>query len=196
VAAYRDGRDGVAPDPRKAQYWESALQDVNRRMSRGGGTYLPMEELRAKAQAGDGDAQYQLGKQLLESSSMDAHRDAVEWWNKAASHGHHEAQYELVKYYERGTSFVQQDHRRVVELLEQAAGGKHPKAMLALALAYEKGRYGLPQDLPKAKALYEEILEAGEKNRYGWNVEERFLNMPRVRLHYLTRMIESRSGSP
>jgi len=100
-----------------------------------------------------------------------------------------------VRYYERGTSFVQQDHRRVVELLEQATQGKHPKAMLALALAYEKGRYGLPQDLPKAKALYEEILQAGEKNLYGWNAEERFLNMPRTRLNYLTRMVESQRGS-
>jgi hypothetical protein len=190
VAAYRDGRYEVAPDPRKAQYWESALQDVTRRMGRVGGTYQPMEELRARAQAGDGEAQYQFGKQLFESYSMDAHREAVEWWNKAAFQGHHEAQFELVKYYERGTSFVQQDHRRVVELLEQAAAGKHPKAMLALGLAYEKGRYGLPQDLPKAKALYEAILEAGEKNRYGWNVEERFLNMPRARLKYLTRMVD------
>ncbi len=195
VAAYRDGRYGVAPDPRKEQYFASALQDVNRRMGRVGGTYQPMEDLRAKAQAGDGEAQYQLGKQLLESYSMEAHREAVEWWNKAASHGHHEAQFELVKYYEHGTSFVPQDHRRVVELLEQATEGKHPKAMLALALAYEKGRYGLPQDLPKAKALYEEILEAGDKNLYGWNAEERFLNMPRARLKYLTRMVESQRGS-
>jgi TPR repeat protein len=149
-----------------------------------------MGELRAKAQAGDGEAQYQLGKQLLESYSMDAHREAVDWWNQAAAHGQHEAQFELVKYYERGTNFMQQDHRRVVELLVQASDGKHPKAMLALALAYEKGRYGLPQDFPRAKALYEEILEAGDKNLYGWNVEERFLSMPRTRLNYLTRMVE------
>ena len=196
VVAYRDGRYGVAPDPRKAQYWESALQDVNRRMDRVGGAHEPMEDLRARAQAGDKAAEYQLGKQLLESYSPDAHREAIDWWNKAASHGHHEAQFELVKYYEHGTSVVPQDHRRVVELLEQATQGKHPKAMLALGLAYEKGRYGLPQDFTKAKALYEEILEAGEKNLYGWNAEERFLNMPRTRLKYVTRMAESQGGSP
>jgi TPR repeat protein len=67
--------------------------------------------------------------------------------------------------------------------------------MLALGLAYEQGRYGLPQDFAKAKALYEEILEAGEKNLYGWNAEERFLNMPRARLKYVIRMAESQKGS-
>ena len=195
VVAYRDGRHGVAADPRQAQYWESALQDVNRRMDRVGGTYQSTGDLRARAEAGDAAAQYQLGKQLLESPSMEAHKEAIDWWNKAASRGHHEAQFELVKYYERGSSVVPQDHRRVVELLEQATQGKHPKAMLALGLAYEQGRYGLPQDYAKAKALYEEILEAGEKNLYGWNAEERFLNMPRTRLKYVTRMAEAQKGS-
>jgi TPR repeat protein len=195
VVAYRDGRYGVAADPRKAQYWESTLHDVNRRMDRVGANSQPIGDLRARAEAGDAAAQYQLGRQLLESYSPDAHREAIDWWKKAASRGHHEAQFELVKYYEYGTGVVPQDHRRVAELLHQAAQGKHPKAMLALGLAYEQGRYGLPQDFAKAKALYEEILEAGEKNLYGWNAEERFLNMPRARLKYVIRMAESQKGS-
>ena len=87
------------------------------------------------------------------------------------------------------------DHRRVVEFLGLAAEGKHPKAMLELGLAFEKGRYGLQRDFHKAKALYEELVQAGESNRYGWNLDEGFLRMVRIRLQYVTRMVISDVGT-
>ncbi len=157
-------------DRKKAAHWISALRDVDRRIASVGGNYLPMEQLRVSAEAGDAEAQYRLGVQLLESYSRDAHAEAVEWWIRAADLGHHEAQYRLVSYYNHGDRFVEKDHRRVVELLEQATAGKHPQAMLALALAHEKGRYGLARDLGSARDLYAEIVAAGENDLYGWEL--------------------------
>ncbi|MFQ5992575.1 MAG: tetratricopeptide repeat protein, partial [Nitrospiraceae bacterium] len=182
VAAYRHGRYGVTPDQRKAQHWESALKDIERRIAKLGGTYRPMQDLRARAEAGDPEAQYRLGQQLLESYSSDAQKEAMDWWNKAAANGQHEAQFKVAMYSKRGSRFMPKNHRRVVEFLGLAAEGKHPKAMLELGLAYEKGRYGLQRDFHEAKALYEELVQAGESNRYGWNLDEGFLKMVRIRL--------------
>jgi hypothetical protein len=188
VEAYRDGRYGVESNENKARYWESELKYIHRLFELAGGTYLPMDGLRAKAEAGDSQAQYQLARQLLVSGNK-FRKEGVQWLNEAADNGHHEAQYQLVTYFNRASGIMQNNPRRGVTLLKMAAEGKHPKAMAALALAYYKGKYGLSRDLCKAKALYEDIIHAYENNLYGWDVDKRFINTQRRQLKYVTKMI-------
>jgi TPR repeat protein len=163
VAAYRDGRYGMAPDPSKAQYWEAALQDVNRRMGRVVGTYRPMEELRARAQAGDGEAQYQLAREVM-PRDVDA---GVALMHAAADGGFAEAQYYAGQRV-RSMKSTPENLRRAVQWLTAAVAQGHRGAMYELGMVYLQGikDIGLARDPARARALFEQALNGGGEVLY------------------------------
>src|SRR6266542_3997236 len=77
------------------------------------------------AEAGDLDAQYNLGDcyRLGTGTAVDPQK-AVEWYTKAAEGGHLEAQYNLGVCYERGRGTAV-DPRKAVEWYTKAAEGGH-----------------------------------------------------------------------
>lgn len=187
VEAYRDGRYGVDPDAGKHRYWAGELKHFDRLFERTGGRYLPIEDLQQRAAAGDLQAQYQLGRQMLIAGPAAERHKGLQWVERAAEGGFAEAQYRLVTYYENQAHIMRDNPSRGVGLLQAAARQSHLRAMGTLALAYEKGRYQLPRDFQHARNWYRKLLQAYDSNNFLGDVDERFIAFQRRRLEYVTR---------
>ncbi len=187
VEAYRDGRYGVAPDAARQRYWSEELKYFDRLFEMAGGSYQPLDDLRQRADAGDVQAQYQLGRQLLVAGPAAARQKGLQWIQRAAEGGYAEAQYRLVTYYENQAHVMRDNPERGVALLQAASAQKHLRAMGTLALAWEKGRYGLAQDFKQAQSWYQKLLQSYESGQYLGEVDERFIKFQRRRLEYVTR---------
>ena len=100
-----------------------------------------IKELTAAAEAGDADAQYELGSEYYIKED-DA--KAAEWYLKAAEQGHAEAQYEIGTKYEDGEG-VERDAAKAAEWYLKAAEQGHALAQLSIAVAYANGE-GVKED--------------------------------------------------
>ena len=185
VEAYREGRFGVEPDAERERYWTAELKHFDRLFELAGGSFSPFDDLYRQAIAGDLQAQYQLGRQLLVAGSEDQRQKGLQWIERSAEGGYAEAQYRLVTYYENKIHIMRDNPSRGIALLQSAAKQKHLPAMGALALAYEKGRYGLAQDYQQAQYWYRELLQAYESGQYLGEVDDRFIRFQRSRLEYM-----------
>jgi hypothetical protein len=188
VEAYRDGRYGVDPDPKKERYWTAELKHFKRLFDMAGGNYLPLDELRKQATAGDLRAQYQLGRQMLIAGAAGERQKGLQWIERAAEGGYAEAQYRLVVYYENQLHIMRDDPSRGVALLKSAAEQNHLRAMSYLALAYEKGRYHLVKDYQQSQYWYGKLLQAYDSGQYLSEVDERFISFQRRRLEMVTKV--------
>jgi TPR repeat protein len=192
VEAYRDGRYGVDPDAKKQRYWAAELKHFDRLFDLAGGTYQPPDDLQRLATAGDFQAQYQLGRQMLVAGPVVERQKGMQWSERAATGGNAEAQYRLVTYYENQAHIMRDDPSRGVALLQAAATQNHLRAMGTLALAYEKGRYKLARDFEQARYWYHNLLQAYDSGQFLGEVDERFINFQRRRLEYVTRMQQNK----
>jgi TPR repeat protein len=188
VEAYRDGRYGVDPDVKKQRYWAGELKYFDRLFDQAGGSYLPPDDLRRQAAAGDLQAQYQLGRQMLVAGPAGERQKGLQWIERAAEGGFAEAQYRLVTYYENQAHIMRDDPTRGVALLRAAAAQNHLRAMGTLALAYEKGRYGLVRDFQQARNWYQKLLQDYDSGQYLGDVDDRFIDFQLRRLEVVTRM--------
>jgi TPR repeat protein len=180
VAAYSDGLYGVDPDLAKARRWASELKYFTRLFELSGGNYQSPDELRARAETGDVEAQYQLARQMMATGPVAQRQQGQQWLERAAESGYAEAQYRLVASKKTLTA-------RDVAILEAAAAQNHLPAMGRLALGYEKGRYGLKRDYSMAKDWYQRILEVYEAGDYLGEINKRFIPFNRQRLVYATK---------
>ncbi len=187
VEAYRDGHYGVEPDAARQRYWAEELKYFDRLFEMAGGSYQPLDDLRQRAEAGDVQAQYQLGRQMLVAGPATERQKGLQWIKRAAEGGYAEAQYRLVTYYENQTHIMRDNPRRGVALLAAAAKQKHLRAMGTLALAWEKGRYGLTRDFKQAQSWYQNLLQSYESGQYLSDVDEQFIKFNRRRLEYVTK---------
>ena len=187
VEAYRNGRYGVDPDIGKERYWAGQLKHLERLFDLAGGSYLPLDDLRRQAEAGDLKAQYQLGRQMLVTGSAAERQKGLQWIAHSADGGYAEAQYRIATYYENKTHIMRDHPARGVAFLQSAAEQNHLNAMGTLALAYEKGRYGLAKDYQKAQYWYQKLLHAYASNQYLGDVDERFIKFQRSRLEIVTK---------
>jgi TPR repeat protein len=187
VQAYRDGVYGVDRNSEKERYWAGHLKHFDRLFEMAGGTYRPLDDLQRQADAGDVQAQYQLGRQLLVAGPPGERRKGLQWVERAAEGGCAEAQYRLVTYYENQAHIMRDNPSRGVALLQAAAEQRHLRAMGTLALAWEKGRYGLAQDFKQAQSWYQKLLQSYESGQYLGEVDEQFIKFQRRRLEYVTR---------
>jgi TPR repeat protein len=187
VEAYRDGRYGVEPDADKERYWTGELKHFDRLFYLAGGSYRPFDDLHRQAAAGDLQAQYQLGRQLLVAGPAVERQKGLQWIERSAEGGYAEAQYRLVTYYENKIHVMRDNPSRGAALLQSAAEQNHLRAMGTLALAYEKGRYGLTQDYQQAQYWYRKLLQAYESGQYQGDVDDRFIAFQRRRFEYVSK---------
>ncbi len=110
--------------------------------------------LRAFAERGDTDAQFELGLRFLTGEGLKKDdQEGVKWLEKAAEGGHLRAQYVYGSLFEDGTS-VPKDPAKAASWFEKAANGGFPMAQHALAVAYELGQ-GVSKDSAKAASWFE-----------------------------------------
>jgi TPR repeat protein len=171
------------------QWWEKAADNGHGRAMEelAGGSFYPIADLQRQATAGDLQAQYQLGRQLLVTASADERQKGLQWMERAAEGGYAEAQYRLATYYENEIHIMRDNPSRGIDLLRSAAEQNHLPAMGALALAYEQGRYGLTQDYQQAQYWYRKLLQAYESGLYLGDVDDRFILFQRRYLEYVNK---------
>jgi TPR repeat protein len=131
------------------------------------------EQLKEKAEAGDKDAQYEVGLRYLDGKSSIRDK-AVKWLISASELGHTGAQYLLGDLYHRsyfkvpGLGF---DINRAMKWYESAATAGALKAQLALARIYGSGARGVSKDTllsekwqAKATEQYQHMAKEGDIN--------------------------------
>lgn len=104
------------------------------------------DSLRAEAEAGDPEAQFQLGLRLVTGQAEDKASKAqgATWIQKAAKQEHLKAMHVLGALYEEGVG-VAQDDKQAVVWHEKAADKGLPEAQMRLALMYDEGK-GVEKD--------------------------------------------------
>jgi len=91
---------------------------------------------------------------------------ALEWYKKAAEHGHATAMNNIGYLYEKGLG-VKLDYAIAVQWYTKAAQFEEPRALFHLGTLSESG-LGLPKDMSKARALMERAARAGDREAAEW----------------------------
>lgn len=117
-------------------------------------------EVKAKAEAGDADAQNKLGLAYLRGQGVATNAvQAVAWFRKAAEQGYGESQYHLGRRYVKGEG-VPEDYAESVKWFRKAAEQNLSRATLSLGVAYMTGR-GVQKDYQQGVALYQKAANQG-----------------------------------
>lgn len=116
--------------------------------------YAALEaKYRPVAEAGDAEAQFQLGRLYNSYASCTDRKErkieALRWFRKAAEQGHVEAQYWTGLYHRHGLEVVAKDKAESDIWFSKAAAQGHTKAMMYL------GRYREAADLGNPRAQYQ-----------------------------------------
>ena len=105
----------------------------------------PIEEVKAKAEAGDAESQVELGLRYDRGEGVvKDHAEAAKWYRKAAEQNFAAAQYNLGVCYERGDG-VAEDRVEAVKWYRKAAEQNFAAAQDNLGICYEYGR-GVAED--------------------------------------------------
>lgn len=119
-----------------------------------------LSSLRAKAAAGDADAEYQLG--LIYDQGRKVDRDpaqALRWYRTAAEHGHVLAALNTGVLYDSGSG-VPRDAVAAAFWYRKAAEADNGRAAYNLGLLYENGD-GVPRDQKQALVWHQKAQRAG-----------------------------------
>ena len=119
------------------------------------------QQLLEHAEQGDAQAQYEVGRRFWNGDGVDQdHKQAADWFDRAARQGLAAAQCALGLCYERGDG-VEQDMWQAAAWYQWAAQQDDAEAQLRLSECYEKGR-GVPKDKEKAAEwLYKAAQHGG-----------------------------------
>lgn len=125
-------------------------------------------ELYDRAQQGDKDAEYTLGR-MYDGNIQFApeFKIAHEWYTRAAEHGHADAAYRLASHWAEGTAPGGGDEAKAREWFKRAAEMGSPEAQLQIA-TYEQQGLGGSVDLRDALKWWRIVVENsrdGPKNR-------------------------------
>ena len=112
-----------------------------------------LEILRAAAEKGEAEAQYQLGMCYEKDDDDDK---ALEWWRKAAAQGHAGAQY-------KNAMNLPGDDPEIFGLYKKAAEQGHAHAQYYLAECYADGDHDTEKDPFKAMEWYKKAAEKGHE---------------------------------
>jgi TPR repeat protein len=117
-------------------------------------------ETRARAERGDADAQYRLGR--IYAKGEDVLQDymlAVEWFRKAAEQGNAKGQNAMGTMYANGSG-VPQDYVQAIAWYRKAAEQGEMMAQANLGVMYDTGR-GVPKDFTQAGEWYRKAAAQG-----------------------------------
>ncbi|MCL2076384.1 MAG: sel1 repeat family protein [Betaproteobacteria bacterium] len=121
---------------------------------------LSLPELTRMAEAGDANAQFDLGSRYsLGQGVPQDYRQAFNWYRKAAEQGHDGAQNNLGSMYDRGNG-VPQSLQQAIYWWRKAAAQGSPPSQYLLGTAYANGR-GVPQNYRQAVSWYQKAAEQG-----------------------------------
>jgi predicted small lipoprotein YifL len=121
----------------------------------------PFEETKAKAEAGDAKAQYNLGVMYRTGQGVEQDfKEAVNWYRKAADQGDVEAQFTLGLMYDTGEG-VEQDFKEAVKWYQNAADQGYADAQYNLGVMYGMGN-GVEQNYVTAYAWASIAITNGE----------------------------------
>ena len=104
--------------------------------------------MKAKAEAGDAEAQYLVGQQqeraveLFPANKEKILAKAVEWYQKSADQGYAPAQEALALFYLYGDGGLTQNSQKGINLLRESGKNGNPDAHFTLGLIYEDGIKG------------------------------------------------------
>lgn len=116
------------------------------------------KELRAWADKGDADSQFELGLRLLTGEGLKKNEaEGVQWMEKAASQKHLRAQFVMGSLYEDGVG-VKKNETKAFEWYRKSAESGFAAGQHAVAMAYDLGR-GVKQDSDKATEWLEKAAE-------------------------------------
>ena len=134
-----------------------------------------LQELRARAAAGDVEACLQLAKKLVRGRGEERNfEEAVEWFDRAARAGSSDALYWLGKCYLKGLG-CRRDPAGGSSCLENAALRGHAAAALKLGECFETGT-GAPASAELAAYWYRKAAARVENRAY-----DKLLNLARKR---------------
>ncbi|MFD2207271.1 tetratricopeptide repeat protein [Kiloniella antarctica] len=113
------------------------------------------------AEAGDGRAQYSLGKlyETADQGGNPQYKEAIKWYGKAADQGGAAAQNNLGRLFARGLG-VEENQEKAVTYWQQAAQSKHAMAQYNLGLAYFRGE-GTEQNIEQAVFWFHQSANNG-----------------------------------
>jgi hypothetical protein len=122
---------------------------------------VDVDALRAKADAGDAEAQKDLGKVFAKGDAVrQSYAEAAKWYQQAADKGNAAAQNALGELYEAGQG-VPLNEAQAAKCYRQAADQGFAAAQYNLAVLYVLGK-GVPQSTPEALKLYQQAAEQGD----------------------------------
>jgi TPR repeat protein len=123
-------------------------------------TSADIAALRVEANAGDANAQYNLGVMYETGHGVpEDYAQAVSWFRQAADQGLAGAQFNLGVMYRNGDG-VPQDYAQAVAWYRQAAEQRDADAQLSLGNAYHFGQ-GVSQDYAQAVSWYRQAADQG-----------------------------------
>ncbi|MBT6449506.1 MAG: PQQ-binding-like beta-propeller repeat protein [Verrucomicrobiales bacterium] len=118
------------------------------------------EETKAKAEAGNVDAQYNLGEMYRKGEGVEQDfKEVVKWYQKAAGQGNAPAQSNLGVMYYNGKG-VEQDFKEAVKWYQKAADQGNTSAQSNLGFMYANGK-GVEQDFKEAVKWYQKAADQG-----------------------------------
>ena len=167
-ASYQHGV-GAEKNHRQALHWyrlaarqgSQPAQDMLQALSGQARERQLEQQLLEHAEQGDAQAQYEVGRRFWNGDGVDQdHKQAADWFDRAARQGLAAAQCALGLCYERGDG-VEQDMWQAAAWYQWAAQQDDVEAQLRLSECYEKGR-GVPKDKEKAAEwLYKAAQHGG-----------------------------------
>lgn len=122
-----------------------------------------LRPLRQQAEAGNADAQFNLGIAWINGSAGTVNYDQARyWWEKAAAQGQRIAQYNLGVLYDEGRG-VSQDYRLAAQWYRKAAQQGFISAQYNLGNLYRDGK-GVPQNAYIARDWQEKAAAQGDRD--------------------------------
>ena len=120
-----------------------------------------LEDLRAKAERGDAEAQKNLGAIYAKDQGVKQdYAQAAKWYRQAADQGHAGARTALGELYEAGQG-VLRDEAEAAKWFRRAAEQGYAPAQYSLAVLYVIGK-GVPQDDTEALKWYRQAADQGD----------------------------------
>ena len=124
------------------------------------GTVETREQLETKANAGDRDAQFQLGAMYHDGQEVEKDlKLALEWLEKSAAQGDQRAQFNLGVMHFSGDGMAQ-DYDKAREWFQKAAAQGNARAQFNLGVMYYRGE-GVTQDPERALGLFTDAAKQG-----------------------------------
>jgi TPR repeat protein len=121
---------------------------------------LSLPDLKAKADAGDPQAQLELGYRYFRGDGVKEDvKQAVKWVRKAAEQGYAQAQLHLGYAYLKGYG-VKVDKHEAFVWIRKAADANIPEALLQVGFCYAKGE-GVPEDAVQAAETFRRASDLG-----------------------------------